>query len=78
MADEDITPIPPGDRANFHTIKRAAANGDLAIMRARRRADGEVVTLLCALEQDGETTCPKPLAVMVEGNPFDLFDDPTD
>jgi hypothetical protein len=67
----------PGDRANFDTLRRAAGAGDLALLSAIRKADGAHVALVCAMGRDGELVCPVPVAVMIEGNPFDLFEDPT-
>lgn len=69
-------PIPPGAEANYATLRRASANGDLAAVSAIRKADGARVTLLCAMEADGEGWKGKPLAVMIEGDPFELFEDP--
>lgn len=67
-----------GDRANFDTLLRAANDGALALVSAIRRADQQPVALVCAMHQNEDNTItPVPFAVMVEGNPFDLFDDPT-
>jgi len=67
-----------GDRANFDTLLRAAGDGALALVSAVRKADQHPVALVCAMQRNGdETITPVPFAVMVEGNPFDLFDDPT-
>lgn len=70
--------LTPGHRANFTTLQQASDNGDLALVSARRASDGAPVALVCALrrEQDGAIS-PVPLAVMVEGNPYELFEDPT-
>lgn len=69
----------PGDRANYDTLLRAAENGDLALISTTRKSDGAKVALVCAMGYDSETKqfLPSPLAVMIEGNPFELFDDPT-
>lgn len=67
-----------GDRMNFDTLLRAADDGALALVIAIRKADQRPVALVCAMQQnDDETITPVPFAVMVEGNPFELFDDPT-
>jgi hypothetical protein len=77
----DIKPLREGDRDNFETLKRAAEAGDLALTSSIRRSDGADVALVCAmnrLEEDGEVVFqPVPLAVMIEGNPYELFEDPT-
>jgi hypothetical protein len=50
----------------------------LALVSAIRTADQQPVALVCAMQtNDDETITPVPIAVMVEGNPFDLFEDPT-
>ena len=70
--------IPEADRKNFETLLRAAAQGDLALVSAIRKVDGKQVALVCAMQaNDDKTVTPVPFAVMVEGNPFDLFEDPT-
>jgi hypothetical protein len=74
--------VPPklrrGDKSNFKTLLRAADNSDLALVSAIRKVDQKPVALICAMSiNDDETITPVPLAVMVEGNPFDLFEDPT-
>lgn len=67
-----------GDLANFKTIQLAQNRGDLALVSAIRKADQKPVALVCAVSrmEDG-SICPSPLAVMIEGNPFELFEDPT-
>jgi len=64
------------DKANFNTLCKARDNGDLALMDCRRKADGAKVAMVCAVAWDGETYNFTPLAVMVEGNPYELFDPP--
>jgi hypothetical protein len=66
------------DRTNFETLKRAHRAGNLALVSAIRRADQAPVALVCAMQRnDDDTITPIPFAVMVEGNPFELFEDPT-
>ncbi|HMS55289.1 MAG TPA: DUF6117 family protein [Fimbriimonadaceae bacterium] len=68
--------IPPHDRQNFDELSRAFGAGDVALMEVRRVADQTVVAVICAVSFiDGEYEFT-PFAVMVEGNPFDLFDPP--
>lgn len=70
--------LTPSDRANFETLTRAAADHALALVSAIRKADQRPVALVCAMQtNDDGTLTPVPFAVMVEGNPFDLFEDPT-
>lgn len=67
-----------GDRDNFETLLGAANDGALALVSAIRKADHNSVALVCAMQQnDDDTITPVPFAVMVEGNPFELFQDPT-
>ncbi len=67
-----------GDKANFATMQRAHENGDLCLASSVRKADGAQVALVCAAGQEpnGDYIL-SPLAVMVEGNPYELFEDPT-
>ena len=67
-----------GDRVNFDTLLRAVDDGALALVSAIRKADQQPVALVCAMQQnDDDTITPVPFAVLVEGNPFELFEDPT-
>jgi hypothetical protein len=65
------------DKANFATLQRAESMGDLALVSAIRKSDGKAVALLCAMSRTEEGIMPMPLAVMIEGNPFEDFEDPT-
>lgn len=65
-----------GDIKNFETLQRACADGNLALLSARRKADGAKVALVCAMSRDGDQHIIGPLAVMVEGNPYELFEPP--
>ena len=67
----------PGYKDNFETLKKACANGDLALVSAIRKADQKPIALICAMCTTDTGIMPVPLAVMVEGNPFELFEDPT-
>jgi hypothetical protein len=67
----------PGDISNYETLKRACLNQDLALVNAVRKSDDAVVALVCAVSRAGEDHHLSPLAVMVEGDPFELFEDPT-
>lgn len=65
------------DKANFETLLRAARNGDLVLVETKRQSNGEYVALIVAIEQEGETFGMTPLAEMIDGNPFELYKDPT-
>ena len=66
-----------GEKANFKTLLQAAGHNDLCLLSATRKSDGKKVALVCAMNRDGEDYCPAPLAVLIEGNPYEDFDDPT-
>lgn len=67
-----------GDKFNFNTLLKAASHGDLALVSALRAVGKTPAALICAMStnEDG-TIMPVPLAEMIQGNPFELFDDPT-
>lgn len=75
-------PTPPriarGYKANFEQLQRAFRLGDVALVSAIEKQSGEARALVCAMQgnQDGTIT-PVPFAVMVWGNPFEMFHDPT-
>lgn len=67
-----------GHKANFETLSRAFANQDIALVSAIRKADQQPVALICAMQRnDDKTITTIPLAEMVNGNPFELYEDPT-
>lgn len=68
--------IGEADKDNFETIKEACGNGHLTLMEATRKSDGKMVALVCAVGRDDEDFIMTPLAVMVEGNPFEDFEPP--
>ena len=65
-----------GDKSNFHTLERAMEAGRACLMDARRKSDGKSVALICALNQSEGQYEFVPLAVMIEGNPYELFEPP--
>jgi hypothetical protein len=80
---EQTTKRPPkladAYKANFETLETACHRGDLALVSIVRKADQKGVAAVCAMSTrpDDEYITPVPLAVMVEGNPYELFEDPT-
>lgn len=66
-----------GDKANFRTLLKAAKADDVCLLSTIRKEDRAKVALVCAVNRDpsfgGEFV---PLAVMIEGNPYDLFEPP--
>lgn len=78
MATAKLSPLATHERDNFNTLKRAAKHGDMCLVRAVRKSDQKEVALVCAMGRDKDGNyCPTPFAVMVEGNPYELFEDPT-
>ncbi len=68
--------IPRHERQNFDELSRAFGAGDAALMEVRRVADQAVVVAICAVSFIDGAYGFTPYAVMVEGNPFDLFAPP--
>lgn len=70
--------IPPGHRANFQTMLRAANAGHLALVSCIEKASQKPVMAVCAMqENDDGTITPLPFARLFDGNPFELLEDPT-
>jgi len=65
-----------GERANFGTLLRAAAAGQLALVQVTEKTTGCKRAAICAINHDGKTYEMVPLALMVDGNPYELFDPP--
>lgn len=66
--------IPEGHKANFHTMQQAAEHEQLALMECTRKADGEKIYVICAVnwypgaKEEYEFI---PLAKLFDGNPYD-------
>ena len=70
--------IPDGYIKNFETIKRAFANGDVALVECFDRVTKKPVYTICAVdtcEQDHRFIVP--FAKMFDGNPYEELDPPT-
>ncbi len=64
------------DQSNFSTLARAFEHGHAALVEVQRVSDGAVVPAVCTIGfADGlyEIT---PFALLIEGNPFELFNPP--
>jgi len=71
-------PIPDHIKSNFEVIQAAAAAGHLAVVSAIRVVDGLNVSLLVAIHKDEEGMfCVTPFAEMIDGNPYEMYEDPT-
>lgn len=67
-----------GDRKNFDTLRAAVANEDVALVYTTEKATGRSAALICAMNYvDGEYEAV-PLARLVDGDPYELFTDPTE
>jgi hypothetical protein len=76
--DKKKTPekLRDGDTHNFELLLKAMKNGEVALVSAIRKADKKNVALVCAMQRNADKTItPIPLAVMVEGDPFEDFED---
>ncbi len=65
--------IPDHARANFNTLLRAAANGNLALMECADAATGEARYVICAVGRDASEYVFTPLGQLTDGNPFDAY-----
>lgn len=55
--------IPDHARANFTTLLRAAADGNLALMECADAATGEPRYVICAVGRDGTDSCSHRSAI---------------
>lgn len=77
--------IPDHARANFQTLLRAAADGNLALMECTDAETGETRYVVCAVSRDGVDFVFTPFSHLADGNPHDAYlppsptlpDDPT-
>ena len=69
--------LPPGSKANFNTLLRAARAGDLALLECRAIPGGEPISVICAanrLPEEGVEFVP--LARLFDGNPYETVTPP--
>ncbi len=65
--------IPNHARANFQTLLRAAADGNLALLECTDAATGAPRYVDCAVGRDGEEFLFTPFGHLAEGNPCDTY-----
>jgi hypothetical protein len=70
-------PLADGYRRNFATLLKAVKAGDVALVSARRQVDGGAVALVCAVNRPGGEYELIPMAAMIDGDPFQIYEDPT-
>jgi len=61
---------------NLNTIVRAARNGDLGLVEVQLAATGERLAALTAFSKDGDEIVMTPLAVLFNGNPYEMLNPP--
>ncbi len=69
--------IPDHARANFATLLRAAADGNLALMECTDAVTGEARYVICAVGRDGTDFVFTPFGHLADGNPFDAYVPPS-
>lgn len=73
--------IPDAVKANFQTLLRAAAAGDLALVAGTDARTGEPRFILCAVGRAsvaGGDVVLTPFGHLAAGNPFDDYEPPFD
>ena len=65
--------IPDHARANFTTLLRATADGNLALMECADAATGEPRYVICAVGRDGTDFVFTPFGHLADGNPYDAY-----
>jgi hypothetical protein len=65
--------IPEYARANFNTLLRAAAAGDLALVECADAVTGEPRYVLCAVGRDDGDYVMTPFGHLASGNPFEAY-----
>lgn len=63
--------LKPGDQKNFETLKRAFADGSVALMECTEKETGEYVAVICAVRKDGEVMEMVPFARFAKENPYE-------
>ncbi len=64
------------DRTNFSTLARAFEHGHAALVEVQRVSDGAEVPAICAIGFADGVYEITPFAVLIDGNPFELFNPP--
>ena len=68
--------IPEYARANFNTLLRAAACGDLALLEWADALTAEPRYLICAIAGDGAGYTITPFGHLAPGNPYEAYNPP--
>jgi len=70
--------IPDHAHANFETLLRAAAEGNLTLMERTDAVTGEPRYVICAVGRDGADFVFTPFGHLADGNPFEAYLPPSD
>ncbi|MCA1200180.1 DUF6117 family protein [Sphingomonas sp. R647] len=70
--------IPDAYCANFDTLLRAAADGNLALVECADAITGDPRFVVCAVALDQGVYRLTPFGHLAEGNPFELYRPPAD
>lgn len=65
--------VPDHARANFNTLLRAAAAGDLALVECADAVTGDPRYVLCAVGRDNVDYVMTPFGHLAPGNPFEAY-----
>lgn len=65
--------IPDHARANFQTLLRAAADGNLALLECADAGTGAVRYVICAVGRDDEEFLFTPFGHLADGNPYEAY-----
>ena len=68
--------IPDHARANFQTLLRAAADGNLALLQCTDAESGAARYVICAVGQDGGEFLFTPFGHLADGNPYEAYRPP--
>ncbi|SKA24877.1 DUF6117 family protein [Consotaella salsifontis] len=68
--------IPDHARANFQTLLRAAADGNLALLECADAETGAVRYVICAVGRDDEEFLFTPFGHLADGNSYDAYRPP--
>lgn len=68
--------IPDHARANFKTLLRAAADGNLALMECADASTGEPRYVIAAVGRDRQGIAMTPFGHLADGNPYDAYTPP--
>lgn len=72
-----IPKIPPAYQQNFHTLQKASYHGDLALMMLWDTKEARHRPAIVLIQRDGDSYSLMPIGLLLEDDPFERFEDPT-